>query len=445
MAVDYTKVFTVWGKYADKVNDYYAYIATHTSDQTAVESALSSQSLVRMADDLQETFDRFKGDVSQWCSSLNSRIENVLLDESLVVSQFAIGSSPSLTQLWPVLIHDMVVNDINVTASVATIGAVSYDTTNSSVGILATGSLLDGVNPPIAGAVAVLDYAGLTTQMTPTSETLVFECIQDSETGTQRGGELFQVAGTGTGSDPFSPNGENSGTLGTIQAADVYTSRYATNLSFDSWTADEPDSWTIDAGTGGTDFEAAGAGNTLYEVGDALVTIQSNSSFLISQQLSSTTFERRRAYFVSCWARKSTDVASDQTLYLVVRHYPGGSPTTLKSVTVNPSTTTWTHYSGQFVMPAEIGDQLDLVLLSLGNAPANDPVIVDQIVITPCSYYAGAAFMVTGGPEKWLVGDKATLTLSNNNAGVFQTHARKAFRVQLPVDGTPTISDSLVA
>lgn len=109
---------------------------------------------------------------------------------------------------------------------------------------------------------------------------------------------------------------------------------------------------------------------------------------------------------------------------------------------IQPTSTTPQVFYDQFIVPFEILD--DLLLSLVGNLDSDcDDIIIDQITIQPCTYIAGVAIGLVQGADKFLVGDQFSLTISNNNAGKFQTLFRKAFKVQLPTDATPTISDSL--
>src|SRR5688572_29630271 len=177
MAVDYTKIFTVMGKYVDKVNDYYAYIGTFSTDKAAIDTVLAAQSVVYLEDGLTDLYDGLKEDVSNWTSLLIERVSSVLTDEALIGANFSFGAEPALSTVWPLLLHDMYSNDKNVTASVMTVGSITYDTDNASAGDLATGLVLDGTLPPINGAPVIKDWAGLNSQLLPTSETLTFTCI----------------------------------------------------------------------------------------------------------------------------------------------------------------------------------------------------------------------------------------------------------------------------
>src|SRR5688572_20515207 len=104
MAVDYTKVFTVIGKYVDKVNDYYAYISTFTTDKAAIDTTLSAQSVVYLEDGLTDLYDGLKSDVSSWTDLLIDRVSDVLTDDALIGLQFSFGATPTLQTVFPELI-----------------------------------------------------------------------------------------------------------------------------------------------------------------------------------------------------------------------------------------------------------------------------------------------------------------------------------------------------
>ena len=437
MAVDYTKVFTVIGKYVDKVIDYYGQIATYTSDKSAIESMLATESLVRLGDGLTDMYDGFKQETSSNIEELISRISDVLTDETLIGANFSFGQAPSLEAAFEALLHDMSLNDKNVTANVATVGSVTYVTTNSLVGKLISGTTLDGVTPPLAGAQPILDYYTKTSQLTPTSETLTFRCIADSESGNvAQGSEVFEITGTGGASSGYSPEGENSGNLGTTTVIDN-SNTILSNGSFDSWTAGEPDSWT-NTGDAGTYVEGT---VNIYGDFSSLKTVQADGELFLAQTMSANLFERRRAYFLSLWAAKDTDVGTDETITVLLADGAG----TFNSMTVNPSTTAWTNYKLQFVPPIEITGDVTISIATGVLDVANDPVLIDNVVIAPCEYFEGAAFAITAGPEKFLLNDQLIVGVSNTDAGKFQTYFRKAHKIQLSTDATPTISDSLVA
>src|SRR4029079_17907673 len=98
------------------------------------------------------------------------------------------GTNATLQTMFPALIKDMIENSQSVDSSTVTIGIPDYNTENTETGVVSVGTLLDGITSPIAGAQAISQYNGVTTQLTPDSETLTLTCTSDSENGSQRGG-----------------------------------------------------------------------------------------------------------------------------------------------------------------------------------------------------------------------------------------------------------------
>lgn len=442
MAVDFTKVFTTIGKYIKKLNVDYGYIATLTTDQSDLETVLVAQSVTRLVDGLDSMYDGFRSNIAAWVQSIINRTTEILTDPALVTDQYAFGTTPSVATVLVRMIKDMSLNDKNVTASAMTTGSITRTVSNSESGNLVVGTLLDGATPPMSGAPIVPEYAGLTSLLYPDDETITFTCTQDSENGAQRGGERFAITGTGAGSSPYSVDGENLGSAGTINVADTQAATYLTNPSFETWSGSplSPNGWVAEVGTAGTDFERST--NSLYGSPTyAFKTIQAGNEIAVAQDIPSIKFIRGRSYFITAWAKKFSNTGDDQILGINLQ-----SGTFSAHLAVAPtSATVWQLFSEQFVIPHELESVVEIYIDGDSDIldPANDPVLLDQIVITPCTYVAGAAFALFGGKEKFLQGDTLSIRLQNNNAGVIGTYFRKAHRVQLPVDSTPTISDSL--
>lgn len=439
MAVDYTKVFTVIGCYVDKINDYYSYIATYTSDQTAIETILSAQSLVRLEDDLVDVYADYKSGITDDIQSLISRVTTVLTDDTLIGQNFSFGQSPSLTVVWPALIKEMSTTDKNVKANTATVGSATYTTTNAAAGKIATGTKLDAVTAPTAGGPAIASYYNVTSQLTPTSETLTLTCVSDSLPNGTVGAETFQITGTGAGSGGYDPSGENAGTLGTITVLDSQVGSYLSNAGFDSWTSGALDTWTQEDGTAGVDYESSAS--SMQGTGYAFKTIQTGNTFAIAQTVDSSVFTLGKSYFFGVWAAKSIDTLADQGLTLTLTTSAGAT-----TISFAPPTTSWGFYYTQVLIPtSEISDNVEIRLESSGVLDAaNNPVLVDNIILAPCEYFEGIAIGVANGPDRFVVGDTISFAISNSDAGKFQTAFRKMYGVQLPTDATPTISDSLV-
>lgn len=438
MAVDYTKVFTVLGSYIGKVDAYYAYIEGFSVDQESIETILAAEDVGPLGDGLTDDYDTAKQSISDIVGLFIDRGESVLTDYELIGQNFYFGANPSVNQAILAIIHDMGVESETVQANTITVSSPSYDTENTNVGVLSTSTVLDGYSVPLRGAIACPDYYGIVSQLAPDSESIAFVCIRDSETGGTRGSETFSVKGTGSGSGPYSISGENVGILNNVSVLDNQAAGYASNLSFDTSTAAGFTGWDIDTGVFETDFAVEDA-DTLYGSGSA---ISIGGNFQLSQVLSSSRFNRRQAFWLSAWAKKGVGADGDNnSVHIKMSDDNGDYDSTL---TITPSTTIWTHFKTQVLIPPEIVGDLVLTIF-IDDYVDDDLVVIDQIVIAPCNYLAGIAVGIFGGPEKWLVGDEITLDISNNNLGVIQTYFRKAHKSQLPsTTGTPTISDELV-
>ena len=437
MAVDYTQLFTLIGKYVHKINTYYDLIADYDTDQAAIETTLASESLVRLGDGLDSVYDGFREQISGNISQLVDRISTILTDEELVGQQFYFGSVPSITAALKAIINDGAGGAFTIKNSTPTAGAITYDVTHTgSIGVHRS-FYLDGTMPPLAGAPSIPNYTGLTSQLTPTSETISITCVSDSETdGVTQGSEVFQITGTGDGSSGYSVEGENVGNLGSIIAVDNINLGLISNAGFDSWTTGVLDSWTNEASDTCLEEGSPMRGTS----GSSLKTIQDDTVLHLSQTIPAASLKRNRLYFLTLWAAKDTDVALDQSIDVVVT--VNGTPYT---TSVAPTGTAFEFSGISFLIPAELTADVTVEIGAATCAATKDAVIIDNLVISEAQYFAGVAMALSCGAEKVLRGDSAMFTLSNNNGGVFQTFFRKAYGVQLPSSGSPTISDSLVA
>jgi hypothetical protein len=439
MAVDYTKVFTILGKAIDKVIDYYALVGTFTTDQAAIETVLAAQSVTYLEDDLPGTYLAFKNDVSSWIADLIAFCESVLVDPALVTNQFAFGTTPSTQAILVRLIEDMDVGGVHLAAAnTSTIGSPTYTSENTSVGVLRTYGFLDGVTSPASGYPACRTYVGIPSELTPTSESLTFECIQDSEIGGVRGGEQFIIVGTGTQSGPYSATGENVGTLGSLTVADSQAAQWLTNSSFDTWGVAGPTGWTVTGGVITTDFVEVTGANTMNGLGSAFQ-VKAGENITLEQTISKNVLTRMRGMMIGLWA--ISDDPDDVEITI------GVESDELSTDAALGITSAWSHLRLGFSVPREFTDAEDGVVVSVqvDNSVGTGTVTIDALVVVPIEYHAGVGFAIFDGPEKFLIGDRITVALSNNDSGKFQSFFRKAFGVQLPTTGSSAISDSLVA
>jgi hypothetical protein len=85
---------------------------------------------------------------------------------------------------------------------------------------------------------------------------------------------------------------------------------------------------------------------------------------------------------------------------------------------------------------------MKLVIKWTGTPSAHN-IFIDGGGVAPVTYHNGVNFMVYAGTDKFIRNDRFSLTVSNDNNGVFQTFFRKTYGMQLPSTGSPTNADTL--
>ena len=74
---------------------------------------------------------------------------------------------------------------------------------------------------------------------------------------------------------------------------------------------------------------------------------------------------------------------------------------------------------------------------------SNHAIYIDSIYLVDALWAGGVSYGILPGSTQFLKGDRFTVPLSNDNAGVFQTYMRKGPQVQLRSSATPSIDDEL--
>jgi hypothetical protein len=95
------------------------------------------------------------------------------------------------------------------------------------------------------------------------------------------------------------------------------------------------------------------------------------------------------------------------------------------------------------VTPAVIPSDWALVIQNNGTPGASSNVYIDSVSVVEAVYHGGVAAAVVPGSSRFCVGDRFTVAISNDDAGVFQKFFRQNYKVQLPSSATPTNADSM--
>lgn len=443
MAINYTNLFTMLGKLVKGVNNVKTYYGELDTDVGAVQTAYSTYSQFNLLQRIPDTWRNFKENVYGWIGQINGQAFSLLTDRELILKELPIGSGASIQEVMPLLMANMVANSQHVTKSVVTIGSVTTTSVNASVGEAFVDGVLDGYTAPGAGMSPSKSYNGLTTQMAE-DDTVSLICTQDSESGgTLEGYESFQWTGLPTNSGLYHYLSFGTGSNVTLQPLNSYT--FITNGEFESFSTNTPTAWTIVSGTVGTHIlketsvVQRGSSSLKYTGDGTQATISISQAPVLSQLIP------LKRYMVGVWVRGTSATANGTlTIQFEGTGYTAGATEKIEmDATALSAATTWSLKKFYINLPLEIPDDFKLVVKVTGTLTTAKSVYIDGLVLGPVNYVNGVNVAIVAGKNKFLKGDKFTFTLSNNDAGVFQTWFRKATGYQIPTDNSPAISDSL--
>lgn len=439
MAINYTNLFTDIGVLVKATNTVANFTNNLETEKLAILNQLTATDKFVIANNLPSTWDGYKSSVLNWTSDSTSRIFSLLSDQTTVVDQLSLGQNTGISSVFPALYSDMVTNDKNVTANTVTLGAVTATTANVDAGTALVDKVLDGVTSPATGFIPYKNYSGLNSQIS-IDDTVILKCNTDSEmSNIVAGNEVFSWIG----SNPiFAPNRAGSGNGPSIQP--LNTQSFLSNLRMENFSTSSPSGFTIDAGTAGTHIFSDTTGqyegaSCLKFTGDA-----TQSSIQVSQALTVSQIVPLKRYVFACHLKGQSGITGGT--FTIQFEGTGYTASASERIQLNYTTlaglTSWTRYSFYINMPSEIPDDMKLVIKWTGT-PSAHSVRFDNGAFGVPTYYNGINVVIHKGSTKFLVGDTLTFTVSNNEAGVFQTHARDYLGLQWPTDATPTISDTL--
>ena len=269
---------------------------------------------------------------------------------------------------------------------------------------------------------------------------IFLRCINDSEmSGISPGQETFAWIGEQV-VQAATRNGSGNGP----SIVPLNNQSFLSNLSMDSFSTNTLTGFTIDSGTAGThvfkdDTNQYEGTACLKLTGDG-----AQSSIQLSQAFSAGILNPLKRYAFVCHIKGQSGTSSGTlTIQLEGTGYTAGAS---EKISLNAATlaglTSWTRYSFYVNMPLEIPDDLKLVIKWTGT-PSAHSVRVDNGAFGTPTYWNGINVLIHKGSGKFLYGDKITFSVTNSEAGIFQTHARNSLKIQWPTDATPTISDTL--
>lgn len=443
MAITYADVFALIGEWVERTNEFRALYATIDGYQTEVMGDYSSQSQWTLAASIPDRFKSFKDGVRGWINICNAEAFKVLTDNTLVAGQLPIGGSSDLNQIMPALWKAMIDDSATIKRSTVSLGSVTNTTSGAYSGELLVSKVLDGYNAPGTGLPKNRLYAGVDSEVS-CDDSVTVKCVQDSESGgVTEGGEQWIAYGS-----PkvgwFDYGTEGSGMNRGLTTLNAGTSQWIVNPDFESNSGNTPTSWTVDSGTVGTHI-FTGTSTDAYRGSYALKITGDGSQATIGISQSVTgSIDPRRRYLLAAWVKGHASTASGTlTIKFAGTGYTAAS--TEKISMDATALSAQTSYGLEYFwinFPAEIPNDLELVVEVTGTLTNAKSVCIDGIAFGPATYENGVAMAIVAGSTKFLVGDQSTFTVTNNDAGVFQSWFRAATGYQLPSDASPSIADS---
>lgn len=451
MAFDITGFFTIIGKYVKTINSVDGYIAAVESLKDEIAGAYSGEDLEDLYKNVPGIISTIQSGMSAGIDSLIADVGNLLLDRDYVTEQldfYETGTVAVLNALYQYMIN----NSATIKSSVVSLGGSDVDRKFSgganptNPGGLFLTRMLDGVNAPGNGVTAHTRYKGIEGQLAR-STTVTAEVISTSGLNS----ETVQIYPTADETGAYEVQDEEPA-LGPALVNARSTRSGLLNPDFSTFTVtDVPDSWTVTGGTASTDFEEHSLASSQ---GEGVVNgLQVNTSGVaIKQALTGLAYNKMYVLFALVGAHGVLGDEGDtcDAVFSIEKgagtsiHAMGTRTVTLMQGDDDGNVSNLYLFAKEFYIAESILDLSDVYLKVTFNnfSDASLPVIY-EVGVQELSYWNGLGVAWINPWYKYPLRSTASIAVSNNNGGVFQTFFRKALAVQLPTADSPSISDSL--
>ncbi len=401
------------------------------SDLNIIISPYQSANMMGQISGVFNTYTSFQSQVQAWRQNLASFVDLTLQDPVTVGEIINVQSTDAQT-IVAGLIEQALADSQTVQRSTVTLGSVTAPTTpaNKGTGWILTTKILDGTSAPVQDGQANINYRGLSSEMAVPGETMLFQVVSDSESGSaSEGGESW----TWYGALPYTVfdwHQEGSGIGPGLTTADGIS--LVQDGNFENWTnSTTPSNWTIAAGSALVGQETS----TVFRGSSALkITGDGATAAATLTQVPSTMINRTR-YCVPVQVQASSVPAAGRLLIQFTgTGYSAASLTdTVQTVTVSGTPTggyytlSWTGPYGGAQTTAHIAYNANAAAVqsALRALIGLESVVVSQSGSTPnftntITFYG-------------VVGDTALLTVTDATTG--GSHAIAVAKTVTGVEG----------
>lgn len=387
-------------------------------------------------EDIPSAFETYQASAESFLSTLKDAAQQLLI--RMVDDDDALPSQ-TVSDALDRLIKQMEDNSDSVDASAPSI-SVSADANNTGNGkvIYATkngkGKTLENMKP----------------------EDFIVKITNSSNTGSETGNIKGEANQASTVLSHNWPDG--SGASATFTVLNPASNGFLNDGSFDSFTSDDPDQWTIAVGTAST--TVLEEGTEYMSIASSSLEIAGNGSELtqLTQDVSSKSWKTRTNYPVSVWYKLSATPTTgvlqidlyDSTGAAIIQDDEGTNNSL--SIDLTTGAANWTHANTTFRLPDPLPTSIVARVHLTTALDSGKQVWVDDLMIGPAmtsTYSGGPEFVVVRGPTDFAADDQFVATVTNAFDGDFQKHFLQLFDQPtklLPSDtgGSETVADSLI-
>lgn len=274
------------------------------------------------------------------------------------------------------------------------------------------------------------------------AEQVQFQCVDDSYSGdATAGNEQFTLNGTGSQSDFYAfnwPLGSNVSTsLNAIDSqANNDEGNELTNSSFDAWTANVPDNWTLVTGTAGTNITQEstiifGGTSSAAITGDASGTLTSITQTFNLAAGTAGTLTTETQYGFNAWIRRDGTAPGTGVLSIElidgnnnIINDAGGTPNSF-TVDCTALTTSYVAYNAMFRTPVVLPSTVKLRIRLTTALTDSRTIYIDSASFGQATqhYISGIFWSIHGGSTPFAIGDSiyAPVTNSRGSGGTLST------------------------
>ena len=372
---------------------------------------------------VQQQFTSFAANVQAWAKYLTGVSLTTFRDIQSALS----CPSNNIQTILQYMIEDMPLVPETVAKNTVSVGSVTAGAANVGNGkLVLSGNTVTGIP-----------------NETILNETIFLKCVQDQSGGTA-GAESFVISGYPTSApENYLPQGSGSQT---VTVSSESGNNLLVNGDFEKFTVtNTPDSWTVVAGTVGTNiFKDTTNLNGAHSTAALRLTSDATATTItLKQVLPVVNMLPNTMYCIGGYLLKSS--ASGGTFIIRVT---GTGLTAANLFSANPSTLTSSYvlHTLFFVTPTIIPPdyRVEITWTSANASSAGTYVSLDDFSLSQTFVQGGVNGCLFRGSVDFVKNDTLTYATTNDNAGVIQTWMGRFYGVQLPsTGGTPTILDSL--